>query len=71
MATRDTESWAFKCRSCGRTGSISVSQSDHPYDLSGDVRVDQLTDGFEARGPSGNPEVYCLKCDSRTKRVSS
>lgn len=65
MAARDRWSWSVKCDDCGTSGTVKVSEDDHPYMKDPDFQVDSVSVGFAVakRGRSAvDTKIMCTGC---------
>ena len=63
MAARETVRYGTQCPSCGQEGTIIVTENDHPYMSSVDLKVKRVEGEFTAE-EHGDKDiaVTCLKC---------
>ena len=50
----------FKCPKCKTPGSVTVAETDHPYNNL--PWIDDVSEGFEAVLSGMSPKVTCKKC---------
>lgn len=64
MAARDRYTEEVKCLTCGQTGKFLLSEDDHPYIQSLDLRVDKVKGDFLAFVKDGIVRALCKKCNT-------
>lgn len=70
MAARDRWEVTVKCPKCGRTGTVDVSEDDHPW-MRGDTRrIDAVSEGVSAdlEGHPGTVVATCTSCNVKMER---
>ena len=63
MAARDRYSLALKCPKCGATGTVDLSEDDHPWVKKLNREVDAITPGFKTETLMPTYTARCEKCD--------
>jgi len=63
MAARDRYSYEISCPQCGESGTLHVSEADHPYITSPDKEIDRVVGNFNASVSNAvTIHVTCKTC---------
>lgn len=66
MAARETVRYGLGCEACGQEGTVIVTENDHPFMSSVDLRVKRVEGEFTAKEHGDSKiAVTCLKCNAQ------